>query len=65
VCETKLKTEDYKVGEKHGHHKLPRVGLVVEFAEPVAGPVSLGSGRYTGLGIFANLSRQSAVRGFA
>jgi hypothetical protein len=60
VCETKLKTEDYKVGEKHGHHKLPRVGLIVEFAEPVAGPVSLGSGRYTGLGIFANHSRSYA-----
>ena len=57
VCETTLNTEEYKVGEKHGHHKLPRVGLVVEFAEPVHGPVSLGSGRYTGLGIFANHSR--------
>jgi len=62
VCETKLKTEDYKVGEKHGHHKLPRVGLVVEFAEPVPGPVSLGSGRYTGLGIFANHLRSYAAR---
>jgi CRISPR-associated protein Csb2 len=62
VCETKLKTEDYKVGEKHGHHKLPRVGLVVEFAEPVAGPVSLGSGRYTGLGIFASHSRSYAAK---
>ena len=62
VCETKLKTEDYKVGEKHGHHKLPRVGLIVEFAEPVPGPVSLGSGRYTGLGIFANHSRSYAAK---
>jgi len=62
VCEAKLKTEDYKVGEKHGHHKLPRVGLVVEFAELVCGPVSLGSGRYTGLGIFANHSRSYAAK---
>jgi hypothetical protein len=62
VCETRLNTEDYKVGEKHGHHKLPRVGLVVEFAEPVHGPVSLGSGRYTGLGIFANHSRSYAAK---
>jgi hypothetical protein len=62
VCETRMNTEDYKVGEKHGHHKLPRVGLVVEFAEPVPGPISLGSGRYTGLGIFANRSRSYAAR---
>jgi hypothetical protein len=62
VCETRLKTDDYKVGEKHGHHKLPRVGLVVEFAEPVHGPISLGSGRYAGLGIFANHSRSYAAK---
>jgi CRISPR-associated protein Csb2 len=55
VCEVKQRTDDFKVSAQHGHDRLPRVNLVVEFAEPVAGVVALGSGRYSGLGIFANL----------
>jgi hypothetical protein len=55
VCEIKQRTDDFKVSAKHGHDKLPRVNLLVEFAEPVAGVVAIGSGRYSGLGIFANL----------
>jgi hypothetical protein len=54
-------SDDFVVGKKHGHDKLPRVSLAVEFAKPVSGVVALGTGRYTGLGIFANLNRQSAV----
>lgn len=55
VCEIKQRTDDFKVSAKHGHDKLPRVNLIVEFAEPVPGVVAIGSGRYSGLGIFANL----------
>jgi CRISPR-associated protein Csb2 len=55
VHEVKQRTDDYKVSPKHGHDKLPRVNLLVEFAEPVAGVVAIGSGRYSGLGIFANV----------
>jgi CRISPR-associated protein Csb2 len=55
VCEIKQRTDDFKVSAKHGHDKLPRVNLLVEFAEPVPGVVAIGSGRYSGLGIFANL----------
>jgi CRISPR-associated protein Csb2 len=55
VHEVKQRTESFKVSAKHGHDKLPRVNLRVEFAEPVAGVVALGSGRYSGLGIFANV----------
>jgi hypothetical protein len=55
VCEVKQRTDDYKVSAKHGHDKLPRINLLVEFAEPVAGVVAIGSGRYSGLGIFANV----------
>ncbi|MFZ0865061.1 MAG: type I-U CRISPR-associated protein Csb2 [Candidatus Sulfotelmatobacter sp.] len=55
VCEVKRRTDDFKVSAKHGHDKLPRVNLLVGFAEPVAGVVAIGSGRYSGLGIFANV----------
>ncbi len=55
VCEIKQRTDDFKVSAKHGHDKLPRVNLVVEFPEPVAGVVAIGTGRYSGLGIFANV----------
>lgn len=55
VCEVKQRTDDYKVSAKHGHDKLPRINLLVEFAEPVAGVVAIGSGRYSGLGIFASV----------
>jgi CRISPR-associated protein Csb2 len=55
VCEIKRRTDDFKVSAKHGHDKLPRVNLLVEFAEPVPGVVAIGSGRYSGMGIFANL----------
>jgi len=46
------------VGKHHGH--LPRFFAEVEFVEPVSGVVAAGAGRYTGLGIFANLSRSAA-----
>jgi len=49
--------KDFVVAKEHGHDKLPRVRMVIEFAEPVPGPVTLGTGRYTGLGIFAHHSR--------
>jgi hypothetical protein len=55
VHEIKQRTDDFKVSPKHGHDKLPRVNLLVEFAEAVEGVVAIGSGRYSGLGIFANL----------
>ncbi len=55
VCETIGNVNDFKVNPKHGHDKLPRVNLLVEFAEPVAGVVAIGTGRYSGLGIFANV----------
>jgi hypothetical protein len=55
VREIQQRTDDYKVSTKHGHDKLPRISLLVEFAEPVAGVVAIGSGRYSGLGIFANV----------
>jgi hypothetical protein len=55
VCEVKQRTDDFKVSAKHGHDKLPRVNLIVEFAELVPGVVAIGSGRYSGLGIFANM----------
>jgi CRISPR-associated protein Csb2 len=34
--------------------KFPRVHVIIDFAEPVAGPLALGSGRHSGLGLFAN-----------
>ena len=55
VCEVKQRTDDFKISAKHGHDKLPRLNLLVEFAEPVSGPVALGTGRFSGLGIFANV----------
>jgi len=54
VIEIDGRTDDYKVSVKHGHDKLPRVRLLVEFAEEVPGPITLGTGRYAGLGIFAS-----------
>ena len=45
---------------KH-HEHLPRFFAEVEFDEPVAGIVAVGAGRYSGLGIFANLSRSAAT----
>jgi len=45
------------VGKHHGHDKLPRMHVAVEFKEPVSGVVAVGAGRYAGLGIFANLSQ--------
>jgi CRISPR-associated protein Csb2 len=53
VQEVLGRTDDYKVSAKHGHDKLPRVRLLVEFAEEVPGPVAIGTGRYAGLGVFA------------
>jgi CRISPR-associated protein Csb2 len=45
------------VGKEHGHDKLPRMHVAIEFKEPVSGVVAVGAGRYAGLGIFANLSQ--------
>jgi CRISPR-associated protein Csb2 len=45
------------VGKEHGNDKLPRMHIAVEFKEPVSGVVAVGAGRYTGLGIFANLGQ--------
>jgi CRISPR-associated protein Csb2 len=45
------------VGREHGHDKLPRMHIAVEFKEPVSGVVAVGAGRYAGLGIFANLNQ--------
>lgn len=45
------------VAKHHGHDKLPRMHIAVEFKEPVSGVVAVGAGRYAGLGIFANLSQ--------
>ena len=39
------------------HRHLPRFRVTAEFAEPVSGVVSVGTGRYAGLGIFANHAR--------
>jgi hypothetical protein len=49
------------VSKAHGHDKLPHFHITTEFAEPVSGIVAVGAGRYTGLGIFANLSRAAAA----
>jgi CRISPR-associated protein Csb2 len=53
VQEVMGRTDDYKVSAKHGHDKLPRVKLLVEFAEEVPGPIAIGTGRYAGLGVFS------------
>src|SRR6266566_4079429 len=49
------------VSKSHGHDKLPRFHMAVEFDKPVSGIVATGAGRYSGLGIFANISRFAAV----
>jgi hypothetical protein len=49
------------VSKSHGHDKLPRFHMAVEFEKPVPGTVAVGAGRYAGLGILANLSRFAAV----
>ncbi len=46
---------DFAVSAKHGHEKLPRIHLIAEFAEEVSGVVAVGTGRYSGLGVFAAL----------
>jgi CRISPR-associated protein Csb2 len=53
------------VGKHHGHDKLPRMHVAVEFKEPVSGVVAVGAGRYAGLGIFANLSQVTEIQRFA
>lgn len=39
------------------HREFPRFNLEIEFAEPVVGPVLLGRGRFSGLGVFASVNR--------
>ena len=50
---------EFVVGAKHGHDKLHRMFCAVEFENEVSGIVSAGSGRYAGLGLFANLGSPS------
>ena len=54
------KHERFFVSKAHGHDRLPRFHMAVEFEKPVSGIVAAGAGRYSGLGIFANLSRFAA-----
>jgi CRISPR-associated protein Csb2 len=55
------KHDRFFVSKSHGHDRLPRFHMAVEFEKPVSGIVAAGAGRYAGLGIFANLSRSAAV----
>jgi CRISPR-associated protein Csb2 len=55
------KHDRFFVSKSHGHDRLPRFHMAVEFEKPVSGIVATGAGRYAGLGIFANLSRFAAV----
>jgi CRISPR-associated protein Csb2 len=61
ITEVKGNVRDFVVGTKHGHDKLHRMLCAVEFEEEVSGVVAVGTGRYAGLGVFANLSRSAAV----
>ena len=61
IAEIKRKVKDFAVGAKHGHDKLHRMFCAVEFAHEVSGIVSAGTGRYSGLGIFANPTKDAAV----
>jgi CRISPR-associated protein Csb2 len=49
------------VAKHHGHDKLPRMHIAIEFKEPVSGVVAVGAGRYAGLGIFANLGQGTQI----
>lgn len=57
--------EEFKVNARHGHDKYPCAMFALEFAQEVSGVVSLGMGRFTGLGIFANRDDFSAETRFA
>src|SRR5262249_3791078 len=58
ICEMPAhRNKEFFVAKAHGHDKLPRVRLSVEFAEEVNGVVALGTGRFTGLGIFSSRTR--------
>jgi CRISPR-associated protein Csb2 len=35
--------------------RWPRVHAMIKFAEPIAGPLAIGTGRHSGLGVFASL----------
>jgi CRISPR-associated protein Csb2 len=61
ITEVKDKVRDFIVGTKHRHDKLHRMFCAVEFDTEVNGVISVGTGRYAGLGIFANLPRSNAV----
>ena len=37
---------------------FPRVHAVITFAEPVIGPVAIGGGRHSGLGVFATIDKR-------
>jgi CRISPR-associated protein Csb2 len=61
VVELNGNASDFLVGAKHGHDKLHRIFCAVEFEEEVSGVVAVGTGRYAGLGVFANLTSSAAV----
>jgi CRISPR-associated protein Csb2 len=61
VNEVKGNVMDFVVGAKHGHDTLHRMFCAVEFEKEVSGVVAVGTGRYAGLGVFANLRRSDAV----
>jgi CRISPR-associated protein Csb2 len=61
VVELYGNSSDFLVGAKHGHDKLHRIFCAVEFGEEVSGVVAVGTGRYAGLGVFANLTSSATV----
>jgi CRISPR-associated protein Csb2 len=42
---------------------LPRAHAIIEFTEPVVGPIAIGGGRHIGLGVFAALEEDRATSG--
>lgn len=62
IIELKGNASSYFVGAKHGYDKLNRIFCAVEFANDVSGIIAAGTGRYVGLGIFANLGGSVAAQ---
>jgi hypothetical protein len=60
IAEVEGSVKDFIVGSKHGHDKLHRMFCAVESEKAVSGIVAVGTGRYVGLGVFANLPRSGA-----
>lgn len=57
------RAEAFSDGTRFSKHRLWHVE--VEFAEPVVGPLILGDGRYTGLGLFCPVRRVEGVHCFS